>query len=175
MIDSLQLISQVFQRQDLGNYLESFKDTKSLKKTSSVLRAQADILSNLINDLNVQGDYPKDLHAISTLETEFKNLDSPFLDSFPAAQYRKLCQREWWTRTWVIQELCVPEKPIFVCGNKMTTYSELSKCAKFFREYWTSDFQKRKRDRNSIEEPDPNSILSTSSSPAHVMMSFRSS
>ena len=174
VIDSLQLISQVFQRQDLRNYMKSLEDMESLKGASS-WKARADLLTKVINDLEAQGGYPKDLHAISTLETEFKNLDSPFLDTFPAAQYRKLCHREWWTRTWVIQELCVPEKPIFVCGKKMITYSELSKCARFFKEYWTSDFQKRKRDRNSNEEPDPTLILSTSSSPADVMMSFRSS
>lgn len=174
VINSLQLISQVFQRQDLSNHIKSVKGMKSLKG-STAWKARADLLSDIINDLEVQGDYPKDLQAISTLENEFKNLESPFLDSFPAAQYRKLCHREWWTRTWVIQELCVPKKPIFVCGKKTITYSELSKCANFFREYWTSDFQKRKRDRNSNEEPDPNLILSTSSSPADVMMSFRSS
>ncbi|PMD14479.1 heterokaryon incompatibility, partial [Hyaloscypha hepaticicola] len=43
VINSLQLISQVFQRQDLSNHI------------------------------------------------------------------KKLCHREWWTRTWVIQELCVPK------------------------------------------------------------------
>ena len=154
--------------------MKSIKDMESLKGAGA-WKARADLLTTVINDLQAQGDYPQDLHAISTLENEFKNLDSPFLDSFPAAQYRKLCHREWWTRTWVIQELCVPEKPIFVCGKKMITYSELSECARFFKEYWTSEFQKRKRDRSSNEEPDPTLVLSTSSSPADVMMSFRSS
>ncbi|PMD45966.1 HET-domain-containing protein, partial [Hyaloscypha variabilis F] len=37
--------------------------------------------------------------------------------------------RNWWSRTWVIQELCVPELPIFVCGNKRVSYHDFSNCS----------------------------------------------
>jgi hypothetical protein len=168
VIDCLQLISQVCQKQDLR------KSMKYISEASS-WRVLADHLTDVIRNLEAAkatGDQT-DVHAIETLENGFKNGDSPFLDGFPFAQYTKLCHREWWSRTWVIQELCVPEMPIFVCGKKMISYHDFANCGSFLTTYWWHKLKRGYLNRSPNEEPDPTSAWSLGSSPASTMMQFR--
>ena len=168
MLDCLQLINQVYQKE----YLR--KSMKTIREVSSRTE-RAFILTDIIRNLEDASDQTN-VHAIATLESEFKNHDSPFLDCFPVSQYTKLCHREWRSRTWVIQELCVPERPIFVCGKKMISYHDFLNCSSFLNTYSIHKTQRSYLsylNRCPHEEPDPALVLSSGPSPANVMMSFR--
>ncbi|KAE9374317.1 HET-domain-containing protein [Stipitochalara longipes BDJ] len=133
-----------------------------LQSTSQVCQKNLEDASSQIN-----------VHAIATFANRFKNLDSSFLDGFPGAQYRNLCHREWWSRTWVIQELCVPGKPIFVCGKKMISYHDFSNCDFLLKTCMSLKMKEMYLSGRPNEEPDQLLVLSSGPTPADVMMSFR--
>jgi hypothetical protein len=168
VMDSLQLISQVCQKQYLRKIMKDIRGASSW-------RARADHLTDVIRNLEaaIATGGQTDTHAIETLESGFKNADSPFLDGFPFADYTKLCHREWWSRTWVIQELCVAELPIFICGKKRISCHDFSNCSAFLSDYWWHKFQKRYLNPRPNDEPDPTSAWSSGPSPASTMTNFR--
>jgi hypothetical protein len=114
----------------------------------------------------------------SSLITVFNNLDYLFPEHFPAAQYKAFCSRPWWSRVWVIQELSIARKPVFICGSKRISFEHLSDSASFLSSYGWQRGQRISRAEN-LQDPRINaeydwireSLLKTYAS--NVMYTFR--
>ncbi|KAK8045867.1 hypothetical protein PG996_013931 [Apiospora saccharicola] len=47
-----------------------------------------------------------------------------------------MLQREWWTRVWIIQELCLSKNPVLLIGRREVDWDDFSKKLAFLSQAW---------------------------------------
>jgi hypothetical protein len=81
----------------------------------------------------------------------FQKLDYLFIDIFPSQKYLKFAQRGWWSRAWVIQEICLAQEPMYLCGEKKLPSVHLVDSINFLSSYGVAQSTKLSQMRSPEE------------------------
>lgn len=90
-------------------------------------RDHSDWVFEHINKVYHEEQVARDARENRPNAEEIKSLDTPkILSQAETFAFAQLLNREWYTRVWIIQELCVAKEALVICGDSSTPWEAIA-------------------------------------------------